>query len=181
MSTAGQAADLAGQDAPANPPLPAETANAAADNPQSADDLSSMPYGERHKAGRLEVPAFTGKPDYPSEAFLVKLETSFSTYLILQKDWVRFALSRSEGKATKFQVELTLELAGQEGQLAYEAFKHKLLARFPVRPRNPHSTSCCTSCILGTICPSSYRTSIARSLEQGPAKLRTKRCCRKYS
>lgn len=115
---------------------PAAAVNSAAateDTVTAVEGLASMPYGERYKAARLEVPAFTGKPDYTAEAFLIKLKTAFSTYGLSPSDWVRFALSRFEAEATKFQVELTAELpAGQE--LTFDELEHKLLARFPVPP-----------------------------------------------
>ena len=91
-----------------------------------------MPYGDRCKAARTEVPAFTGKPDYSSEAFVVKLNTAYSTYAISASDRVQLALSRFEGEATKFQVELTSELALEGKEIPFDEFKHKLLTRFPV-------------------------------------------------
>ena len=100
---------------------------------ESPRSLSSMPYGDRYKAARQEVPPFEGKHTYTVEAFLVKLATAFLVYNIAQTDYVAFAFSRLEGEATKFQVELQSEYpAGAPSALTYNELKARLESRFPV-------------------------------------------------
>ena len=87
------------------------------------------PYGQRYKDARLEVPAFVAKPDYTSQQFMLKVHTAIGSYGIHEDDHVRFALSRLEGEASKFQLELSAEGAAPTPTLGCET---RLLARFPV-------------------------------------------------
>lgn len=112
----------------------AATAAAAATEPVNDPPmgLHSLPYKERYHGARDEVPIFEGKQNYTAEAFQTKVVFACDTYAITApQDRVRITLSRLEGDAAKFQVDLA-----QMGELpsTLEELFSKLKARYPVSP-----------------------------------------------
>ena len=114
----------------------AEQAAAAATTEQVTADpptgLHSLPFKERYFGARDEIPVFEGKQSYTAEAFHTKVLFACDTYAItIPTDRVRIAMSRLEGDASKFQVDLA-----QTGELpaSLEELFNKLKSRYPVSP-----------------------------------------------
>ena len=116
--------------APANVPGEAPPAPVVPAVQQPQLTLLDAPYGQRYKDARLEVPAFVAKPDYTSQQFMLKIHIAIGSYGIHEDDHVRFALSRLEGEASKFQLELSAEGAAATPTLGQ--FETRLLASFPM-------------------------------------------------
>ena len=100
--------------------------------PQQPSGLQSLPFKDRYQGARDEVPVFEGKTSYSAEAFYTKVVFDCDTYFITAaSDRVRIAMSRLEGDAAKFQVDLS-----QTGEMpsTLEELSAKLKARYPVSP-----------------------------------------------
>lgn len=94
-------------------------------------DRTLLPYSERYKFARDELPEFTAKTDLNSEQYTFKCKTTFAAWNIAEADSIHLCLSKLKGNATNFQVELqdTIPTFATFSELA-----QRLRSRFPVPP-----------------------------------------------
>ncbi len=94
-------------------------------------DRTLLPYQERYKFARDELPEFTAKTDFNSEQFTFKCKTTFAAWSIAEADSIHLCLSKLKGNATNFQVELQDTLPTI---VTFTELAQRLRSRFPVPP-----------------------------------------------
>lgn len=72
----------------------------------SRDSLTALPFLDRYRGARDDVPVFEGKPSLTSEAFVTKVTTACRTWgITAESQKVNIAVAKLEGDAAKLVVE----------------------------------------------------------------------------